>query len=130
MTLNEMKRRVNGISEYITRTQIEMANSSQSDIFAYMALMEKQGTPITKSTPITPKERSQAVTPSSTGPTIGSETVPRIEVTGDGVTNEQQQLEKATETLEANSHIHALDIMEQLSAKINKWQQNYGELVM
>lgn len=124
MTLNEMKRRVNGISDYITRTQVEMANSSQSDIFAYMALMEKQGTPITKSTPHTPKERSQAATPSSGG----GENVPRIEVTG--LNGDASDLEKATEALNANSHTHALDIMEMLSAKINRWQQNYGELAI
>ena len=49
MTLNEMKRRVNGISEYITRTQIEMASSRQSDIYAYLAWMEEKGTPVSKS---------------------------------------------------------------------------------
>lgn len=125
MTLNEMKRRVNGISDYITRTQVEMANSSQSDIFAYMALMEKQGTPITKSTPHTPKECSQAATPTS-----GSENVPRIEVTGESHRDANEQLEKATEALTVNSHTHALDIMEMLSAKINRWQQNYGELAI
>ena len=108
-----MKRRVNSISEYITRTQVEMANTRQSDIYAYIAWMEEKGTPVSKSSTVTPK---------SSTPPVGSSAadVPRIEINGTG-----KVLEQATEALSGN--LGALEIMEMLSTKINRWQQHYGE---
>lgn len=113
ISVNEMKRRVNSISEYITRTQVEMANTRQSDIYAYIAWMEEKGTPVSKSSTVTPK---------SSTPPVGSSAadVPRIEINGTG-----KVLEQATEALSGN--LGALEIMEMLSTKINRWQQHYGE---
>lgn len=106
ISVNEMKKRVNSISEYITRTQVEMANTRQSDIYAYLAWMEEKGTPVSKSSTATPTPDSQ---------------VPRIQVNG----GTGKILEQASEALSGNPN--ALEIMEMLSTKINKWQQHYGE---
>lgn len=130
MTLNEMKRRVNGISEYITRTQIEMATSRQSDIYAYLAWMEEKGTPVSKSThsTSTPEDTPPATTVPAT------EALPKIQING----GTNAVLEKAAEELcltagtQASSaalNTGALDIMEMLSSKINRWQQHYGEKI-
>jgi hypothetical protein len=125
ITMNEMKKRVNSISEYITRTQVEMANTRQSDIYAYLAWMEEKGTPVSKSSTVTPK---------SSTPT--NSTIPRIQINGSGgattteaaaATGTDNVLEKASEALSEN--MSALEIMEMLSTKINKWQQHFGEIV-
>lgn len=127
MTLNEMKRRVNGISEYITRTQIEMATSRQSDIYAYLAWMEEKGTPVSKSTP------STSTPEDDTPPAPATEARPKIQING----GTNAVLEKASEALSSTAgtpasaalNNGALDIMEMLSSKINRWQQHYGEKI-
>jgi hypothetical protein len=124
ITMNEMKKRVNSISEYITRTQVEMANTRQSDIYAYLAWMEEKGTPVSKSSTVTPK---------SSTPT--NSTIPRIQINGLGgggaeaaaAAGTDNVLEKASEALSGN--MNALEIMEMLSTKINKWQQHFGEIL-
>lgn len=133
MTLNEMKRRVNGISEYITRTQVEMASSRQSDIYAYLAWMEQKGTPVNRSNATTSKDSSSAPTPPSAGPSaIPSQDIPRIEISGSHPADNGTGaiLDKASDLLSNNMNSHSLEIMEALSLKINKWQQNYGEVVL
>jgi hypothetical protein len=124
MTLNEMKRRVNGISEYITRTQIEMASSRQSDIYAYLAWMEEKGTPVSNST-------TSSTTPNDPAP---NDAVPKIQINGTTGAATNSVLEKASEALSSSTaaqlaNAGALDIMEMLSSKINRWQQHYGERV-
>lgn len=119
MSINEMKRRVHGISDFITRTQIEMANSRQSDIYAYLAWMEEKGTPVSNAT--TPPNPE---TPPSSSP--GDKTLPQIQINGNRT---GKVLERATEVLSSNIQPGALEMMELLSSKINRWQQQYGERV-
>lgn len=124
MSINEMKRRVNGISDFITRTQIEMANSRQSDIYAYLSWMEEKGTPVSNFS--TPQDTSKAVTPTSvTAP--DSKDLPQIQINGNNGT--VKVLEKATEMLVGDMQPGALEMMEMLSSKINRWQQHYGERI-
>jgi len=120
ISFNEMKKRVNGISEYITRTQVEMANTRQSDIYAYLAWMEEKGTPVSK--PTTPKSTSHTATPTSAPSDSG---VPKVMVNGNNGT--EKMLEQAADALAGNVNPPALLIMEMLSTKINRWQQHYGE---
>ncbi|KAI5856251.1 hypothetical protein BZA05DRAFT_196648 [Tricharina praecox] len=126
ITMNEMKKRVNSISEYITRTQVEMANTRQSDIYAYLAWMEEQGTPVSKSksSTATPKSASPRSATASSN-TVSDPSIPKIQINGGGGTS--KVLDKAAEALSANAN--ALEIMELLSTKINRWQQNHGEVL-
>lgn len=123
MSINEMKRRVNGISDFITRTQIEMANSRQSDIYAYLSWMEEKGTPISNFS--TPQDTSKAVTPTSSTVPDGKG-LPQIQINGNGTV---KMLAKATEMLVGDLQPDALEMMELLSSKINRWQQHYGEKI-
>lgn len=125
MSINEMKRRVNGISDFITRTQIEMANSRQSDIYAYLSWMEEKGTPISNLS--TPQDTSKAVTPTS-GTVPEGKGLPQIQINGNG-NGTVKMLEKATEMLVGDMQPGALEMMELLSSKINRWQQHYGEKI-
>jgi hypothetical protein len=130
ITMNEMKKRVNSISEYITRTQVEMANTRQSDIYAYLAWMEEKGTPVSKSSTATPKSTTPTnvingtITSSNNG--SSSDNIPRIQINGGGGSTDKV-LEKASEALSGN--LNALEIMEMLSTKINRWQQHFGEVL-
>jgi hypothetical protein len=127
-----MKKRVNSISEYITRTQIEMANTRQSDIYAYLAWMEEKGTPVSKSSTATPKTPSNAGSPPSAHPSTSSSdsSIPRIQINGGNSNGTGKMLEKASEALSGNLNTTgALEIMEMLSTKINRWQQHYGEVI-
>ncbi|KAI5843448.1 hypothetical protein DFP73DRAFT_478906 [Morchella snyderi] len=124
MSINEMKRRVNGISDFITRTQIEMANSRQSDIYAYLSWMEEKGTPVSNLS--TPQDTSKAVTPTS-GTAPDDKDLPQIQINGNNGT--VKVLEKATEMLVGDMQPGALEMMEMLSSKINRWQQHYGEKI-
>jgi len=125
ITMNEMKKRVNSISEYITRTQVEMANTRQSDIYAYLAWMDEQGTPVSKSksSTATPKSASPMCATASSN-AISDPNIPRIQINGGG--GASKVLEKASEALLGNAN--ALEIMEMLSTKINRWQQHHGEV--
>lgn len=125
MSINEMKRRVNGISDFITRTQIEMANSRQSDIYAYLSWMEEKGTPVSNFS--TPQDTSKAVTPTS-GTVPEGKGLPQIQINGNG-NGTVKMLEKATEMLVGDMQPGALEMMELLSSKINRWQQHYGERI-
>lgn len=122
ITMNEMKKRVNSISEYITRTQVEMANTRQSDIYAYIAWMEEKGTPVSKSSTATPKSASPAL-----GNSSSSSDIPRIEINGNRGAGTDIALNKASAALSGN--MSALEIMEMLSTKINRWQQHFGEMM-
>ncbi|PUU74134.1 hypothetical protein B9Z19DRAFT_1103607 [Tuber borchii] len=119
MSINEMGRRVRGISDFITRTQIEMASSRASDIYAYLAWMEEKGTPVSNAT--TPQNPETPTSSSS-----GDKTLPQIQINGNGT---GKILEKAVEALSSNIQPGALEMMELLSSKINRWQQQYGEKV-
>ncbi|KAF8248146.1 hypothetical protein K440DRAFT_626790 [Wilcoxina mikolae CBS 423.85] len=132
ISVNEMKKRVNSISEYITRTQIEMANTRQSDIYAYLAWMEEKGTPVSKSSTATPKTPSNAGSPPSahTSTSSSESSIPRIQINGGNSNGTGNVLEKASEALSGNLNTAgALEIMEMLSTKINRWQQHYGEAI-
>jgi len=117
MSINEMGRRVRGISDFITRTQIEMASSRASDIYAYLAWMEEKGTPVSNAT--TPQNPETPTSSSS-----GDKTLPQIQINGNGT---GKILEEAAEALSSNIQPGALEMMELLSSKINRWQQQYGE---
>lgn len=128
MSFNEMKKRVNGISEYITRTQVEMANNQQSDIYAYLAWMEEKGTPVNKGSVATSKSVSNSTTPTIAIPNVlGDEsTIPKIQINGSR-NGTGKILEHASELLSGSINTGALTIMEELSTKINRWQQHYGK---
>lgn len=133
ISVNEMKKRVNNISEYITRTQVEMANTRQSDIYAYLAWMEEKGTPVSKSATATPKTPWNAGSPQSahhgsSGGSGSDSSIPKIQINGGG-SGTGKVLEGAAEALSGNLNIGALEIMEMLSTKINRWQQHYGEVL-
>ncbi|RPB05268.1 hypothetical protein L873DRAFT_1664154 [Choiromyces venosus 120613-1] len=117
MSINEMGRRVRGISDFITRTQIEMASSRASDIYAYLAWMEEKGTPVSNAT--TPQNPETPTSSSS-----GGKALPQIQINGNGT---GKILEQAAEALTSNIQPGALEMMELLSSKINRWQQQYGE---
>ena len=128
ISVNEMKKRVNNISEYITRTQVEMANTRQSDIYAYLAWMEEKGTPVSKSATATPKTPWNAGSPQSAHHGSSDSSIPKIRINGGG-SGTGKVLEGAAEALSGNLNIGALEIMETLSTKINRWQQHYGEVL-
>ncbi|CCX32358.1 hypothetical protein FPQ18DRAFT_256326 [Pyronema domesticum] len=126
VSVNEMKKRVTLISDFITRTQVDMANSQQTDIYAYLAWMEEKGTPISKSSTATPRS---AGTPPSTLTGTTDSSVPRIQINGgSGNSGTGMMLDKATDILSSSTFDKtSLEIMEKLSAKINRWNQNYAD---
>lgn len=88
--------------------------------------MEEKGTPISKSSTATPRS---AGTPPSTLTGTTDSSVPRIQINGgSGNSGTGMMLDKATDILSSSTFDKtSLEIMEKLSAKINRWNQNYAD---
>lgn len=114
-TMNDMKRRVAGILEFIGRTQVEMATE--------MPLLPGSKTPSppsreakTAKRPVTPPEDEQQ--PGKGGKDLQPEL------------QQQQKFISAVNAeldLEQFKHLGSLEMMEVLTRKLMKWQGEYGK---
>ncbi|KAI1116742.1 hypothetical protein F5Y14DRAFT_54026 [Nemania sp. NC0429] len=105
ITMTDMKRRVNGILEFITRKQVELANDPLSDLIPSASRIGAQD----KSHPTTkPNGNSLSTKPGETDPTING-------AVGSG----------PTDPLSVFKDMSCVEMMDSLTRDLMKWQQEY-----